>query len=223
MDYLTITNLVLPRLSQNPITDTESASNPVISKLVLQYINECIYEIHGLTNQWNWGEQEYTTTFLPNQSTYAIPSTINQDTIQVVRIGNTALTYVDYKVYDLNRDIYDVYSDGFSPFYTIFEKNLVILAPTNYSTGTLYVTYQLRPAMLIENDDEPAIPEDYRFVLVDGAEYKTKQFLSMPDTAVCKAQYDEWITKMMRNNKNYGQADYQMKLDDNYENDWTKY
>lgn len=224
MNYLEIANIVFDRVSVLQITDTESSNLGEIERLVLNFINQVIYEIHNVTDQWNWLEQEYSTTYISGTSEYTLPSTINPDTIQVIRIGNTSLTYIDRNVYDLNREFYNGGSAGISPYYTIYENKLTLISSIDSSlTGNIYITYSLRPSMLVASDDTPAIPEDYHWVLVSGAEFRIKQHLNTPDIALVKADYDEWLTKMLRNNKTYGQASYGFGLDSGFEQDWTQY
>ena len=303
MNNLTIANRILQRIDEKPISDTTSNSNSATAKLVLQYINEIIFEIHAWNSQWQWGMQEYSTSFLPsgqditgsctgtitasgtavtgtgtkfttelevgdiltadsitaivktitddthlvleeafsgaitaetftflrerNENEYLIPSTINVNTIDVVRINNVALKMVNVHSYNLNRELYQNRSDANAPSYYIFKNKLYLITPPNglnIAAGSdINITYQLKAQELVENTDVPAIPDDYHWVVVSGAEYKIKKFYNWPDATIVKAEYDDWLSKMLRDNKNFGQSELQMGLGDEWLSvDWTK-
>lgn len=219
MNYLQLANTICLQTDITQITDTESPSNEDNQKRILDYINEVIYELHALDTDWRWGQQELAIT-LTNATDYTIPSTVNPDTIDVVRIGDTSLQYVNNHVYDINRQKYQV-GNG-KPFYTIFNNTLILINKPDSALGSsLKITYQLKPVDLVKSSDIPAIPDDYHRVIVKGAEYKIKKFYNWPDALKCEQEYLTWQQNMLKNNKNYGQATYRVELDPGFSIDWS--
>jgi hypothetical protein len=227
LNYLTIVNRILDRIDESNITDTTSSSNKKTPKLVCQFINEVIAEIHGLNSQWSWGEQEYSTAYIAGTTTYTLPSTINRDTIDVVRIGDTPLTYIDKHVYDTNREMWQTKADPAAPSYILFQNDLILVTPpqgASIPSGSyIKITYQLKPAELVENTDTPPIPDDFHWILIVGGEAKIKEFYNWPDASMVQSKYQDWLNSLLRNNKNVGQAALQMTIDDTYQPDWTRF
>lgn len=221
LNFLEIVNAVCLHTDITQLVDTEAPNLDDSQKIILDYVNEVIFELHALDNNWRWGQQETTITLLPNVSSYTIPSTINADTIDVVRIGKIALNYVDKHIYDLDRLKYEQLNDKNKPYYTIFNNEIIIIQPDLSTLGnTLYITYQLRPVDLVKSDDEPAIPYDFHRAIVAGAEFKIKKFYNWPDALKCEESYNNWKRMMLGNNKDFGQAQFKVQLDAGFPDDW---
>lgn len=232
MDYKTIVNRVLDRIDEPNISDVASASLGTTPKLVTQFVNETLCEIFAWSTQWRWREVESTATLVPGTTTYDLTdeftivgqgsaTRVMPDTIKVVKIGSTPLTFVDKNFADLHGDLVTATSTTDNPYYTIFNNELRLFSnPLN--GGTLKITHQLKPTELTTNSDTPTIPEEYHFAVVSGTEWRIKQFYGWPDTANVKSQYDDWLRKMLRYNKDYYQADYYVSLDPNFNVDHTR-
>lgn len=220
MDAETIVNRVLQRIDERPVTDISSASNTLTAKLVLQYINQIIFEVHAMSSQWQWAEQEEAIAQTPGETEYELLSVMNPNTIDTVRIGNTMLEFVPKTKYDRNREHYLSVSSPQGPLYTIFNGLLVLLSVPQ-DDNDIIITYQLKPVELENNTDVPALPEDFHFLLVSGAEYKIKAFYNWPDVQMVQQEYQDWMSKLLRTNNNFGQNELQITLGDEYNIDWT--
>lgn len=133
---------------------------------VRMWINMRYTEVNAM-NDWPWT--------VPLQSTVTVSSgegALPTGAVRLLEVYDPAaalrLEYMPYE--DLHALYFDSDPDTGDPErYSVKAPATLVVAPTPGGDFTLDVTYQDRPIMLEDDNDEPAWPEEYHYALVMGA------------------------------------------------------
>jgi len=208
-DYLGLVNDVNRRLNEIELTTSNFLTVTGEYAMVKDAVNASIRFINQHEYEWPYNHVEATETLTPGIVRYAFPSdtkTINFNTFRIKRndtLGN--------ETKKLNLLSYEEYLETFSDFeYNTSESlracpTLVFKAPSSEfgiinppdkAYELVYEYYRL-PVDLINSTDVPSIPEQFRYVIVDGAMYFAYMFRGeSQESAMMQDRFEQEIKQM---------------------------
>ena len=211
--YVSLTNELLRRLNEVPLDIAGDGFDTVrnVQALAKDSVNSSIRLILQDGREWHFLKKTYTQTLSAGTRTYSFPtdtSTVDWDSFYLKKtsgIGNTprklgTLTFEDYtqnyRVTDDN-DTGSGLSAPTSAYQTLEEKFGVTPVPNN-SYEVDYVYWSFPSDMLVYND-ECAIPERFKHVILDGAMMIMMRFISNDQSAsVHQNNFEQGIKTMRR-------------------------
>jgi hypothetical protein len=210
-DYLGLVNDVNKRLNEVELSTSNFASAIGFYSHAKDSVNSAIKSINQQEIEWPFNHNTNETVLVPGQVRYTLPAlakSVDWDTFRIKRDNslNTSsrrLSILDYDEY-LQRYVdaeYDTGNDSIrmTPrvvFRTPDMKFGVYPAPDK-AYSVVYESFNL-PTDLIDHDDVPTIPEQYRHVIVDGAMYYCYMFRSDNESAQLSLQKFNQGIKDMR-------------------------
>ena len=178
-DYLGITNEVLARMNEVQLTSSNFSSARGFQIQCQNAVNDAINYINQREFGWPFSHNTNTQTLSADTTRYTIPSGtqhVDYETFRISKsdslgVAGTTLKVLDYKEY-VDRFIdQETTSDvGGVPTYVIrTPDNNYALYPYPDKAYTLKYEYYSKPTLLSAHSDAPAVPEQFRQVIVDGA------------------------------------------------------
>ena len=209
-DFLGLTNDVNRRLNEVELTSSNFASSIGAYSAIKDSINSSIRNCNQHEQQWPFNHVEQEDTLTAGEVRYAYPSdakTIDFNSFRIKRnstFGNetqklTLLSYEEYltKFIDLeyntsNTSIRAIPTHVFrSP-----SQEFGVVPPPNNAYELVYEYYRL-PIDLVSATDVPALPEQFRHVIVDGSMYYAYLFRgNLQDAQVLQGKFQEGIKNM---------------------------
>ena len=209
-DFLGLTNDVNRRLNEVELTSSNFASSIGAYSAIKDSINSSIRYINQHEQQWPFNHVEQEDTLTVGEERYAYPSdvkTVDFNSFRIKRnstFGNETkklsliayeeyLTkYVDYEYNTANTGIRTVPTSVFrSP-----NQEYGVVPPPDKAYELVYEYYRL-PVDLVSATDVPALPEQFRHVVVDGAMYYAYLFRgNTQDATVLQSKFQEGIKNM---------------------------
>lgn len=190
-NYLTLTNDVCHRLNEVSLTTSNfsSASNQYLS--IKDSVNFSIRDLNQSEFEWPFNYNLHSETLVAGQSRYSFPSnykTSSMDTFRVRRnatFGNETvllknLTYEDYMSKHID-DEYNTSDESIRDVPRSVSKTpdlKFVVHPVPDEAYTLDYEYYSLPTDLVLASDIPAVPEQFRKVIVEGAMYYMYTFRS---------------------------------------------
>jgi hypothetical protein len=187
-NYLDLANEINRRLNEVELTSSNFTSATGYYSFIKDAINSSIRHIHQEEFEWPWQHREESETLVAGTTRYSYPTdakTINIDSFRIKRDDtlNTAtqkLKVLDYEEYlDKYVDYEYNSSTGIRTtprFVSRTPSRELVLVPTPDKAYELVYEYYATGVDLSKFDDVPAIPEQYRYIIVDGAMYYVYQF-----------------------------------------------
>lgn len=209
-DYLGLVNNVIGRVNETPLTTSNFAAALGHYTQIKEAVNTAIRQINQDEFEWPFNYDLGTETCTAGTNRYEYPyncKTINFDSFRVQRdstLGNETvyLNKMDYEEYLEKYVDYD-YNDDTSlrsvPRSVIRTPNReFILLPTPDAAYSVDFDYYRLPVDLENPGDVPAIPEQFRNVIIDGAMYHVNKFRGDDEAAVIAEKNFEQGIKNMR-------------------------
>ena len=207
--YLELVNDVNKRLNEVPLTSSNFASATGYYADVKGYVNAALNRINREEFEWPFNHTTYTQVLVPDQSKYAYQAdakTIAFDTFRVkgddtLNVTSRRLRVMDYEEYLNNYSDYEFnpadYHDA--PQFIIRNRNLsfTVAPPPDQAYEVLYEYYRL-PVDLVDWDDVPTVPEQFRWVILEGAMYHAYMFRGGIEEAAISNQLFQSGIKDMR-------------------------
>jgi len=208
-DYIGLVNDVNRRLNEVELTSTNFATAKGEYSMIKDAINSAIRFINQHEYEWPFNHVEATETMTAGVIRYAYPAdakTIDFDSFRVKRddtLGNDTrkLRIISYEEY-LEKYIDAEYNSSSAnrsiPDYVFrtpsSEFGFVPCPDKAYEV--VYEYYRL-PVDLVNETDVPSIPEQFRYVIVDGAMYYAYLFRGETQEAtVMQSKFLEQIKQM---------------------------
>ena len=177
--YLGLTNEVLSRFNEVVLTDGTFLTSRGFQTQCKNAVNDAINYISTREYSWPFNHENHTETLVAGTTRYSVPSTakhVDYDTFRIVKDDALAsdgksLAILDYKDYlDKFIDQEDTSGVGGVPSH-IFRTpdNNYGLYPYPDKAYSLRYEYYSYTTALVNANDVPVIPEQYRQVIVDGA------------------------------------------------------
>lgn len=187
-DYISLVNDVNRRLNEVELTESNFATTTGFYSFAKDSVNSSIRHINQEEFEWPWNHVEETEVLVSGTARYSYPydaKTVNMNTFRIKRndslnIATNKLKVISYEEYlDKYADSeYNSSSDNLSvPTHVARtpSRELIFYPTPNEAYEVVYeyfrTGYDLESAL-----DVPTLPEQYRYVITDGAMYYVYQF-----------------------------------------------
>lgn len=187
-DYISLVNDVNRRLNEVELTESNFATTTGFYSFAKDSVNSSIRHINQEEFEWPWNHVEETEVLVSGTARYSYPydaKTVNMNTFRIKRndslnIATNKLKVISYEEYlDKYADSeYNSSSDSLSvPTHVARtpSRELIFYPTPNEAYEVVYeyfrTGYDLESAL-----DVPTLPEQYRYVITDGAMYYVYQF-----------------------------------------------
>lgn len=208
-DYLGLVNDVNRRLNEVELTAANFANATGEYSMIKDAVNSAIRYINQQEYEWPFNHVEAEETLTAGTVRYAFPAdakTIDFDSFRIKRNDtfNNATKklnlmsyeeylekYVDYE-YNTNTNVRAL------PEYIFRTPNqeFGVIAPPNNAYELVYEYYRL-PVDLINPTDVPSIPEQFRYIIVNGAMHFAYMFRGEgQEAAMIQQRFDSEIKQM---------------------------
>ena len=209
-DYIGLVNDVNRRLNEVELTSTNFLTATGEYSMIKDAVNASLRYINQHEYEWPYNHVEEEEVLTAGLVRYAFPSdakTIDFDSFRIKRddtLGNATikLKSLSYEEYLENYvDIEYNTSTGIRqlPGFVVKtpSQEYAIVQPTDKAYTIVYEYYRL-PVDLINSTDVPTIPEQFRYVIVDGAMHFAYLFRGEGQEAAIVQQRFEQEIKQMR-------------------------
>jgi hypothetical protein len=209
-DYIGIVNDVNRRLNEVELTATNFSTAKGEYSMIKDAVNASLRFINQHEYEWPFNHVEEEETLTPGLVRYAFPSdakVLDFDSFRIKRdatLGNAtvklkALSYEEYL--ESYVDIEYNTSTGIRqvPAFVVKtpSQEYAIVQPADKAYTVVYEYYRL-PVDLINSTDVPTIPEQFRYVIVNGAMHFAYLFRGEGQEAAIVQQRFEQEIKQMR-------------------------
>ena len=178
-DFIGLTNEVLARMNEVALTSAKFASSRGFQTQCKNAVNDAINYINQREYGWPFSHATQTETLVADQTRYTIPTGtqhVDYETFRISKndtlsVAGVSLRVLDYKEYvDRFIDQESTSDVGGIPIYVFrTPDNNYGLYPYPDKAYQLKYEYYSRPTLLSATTDAPAVPEQFRQVIVDGA------------------------------------------------------
>lgn len=185
-DFLSLVNDVNNRLNEVELTSSNFATATGYFNFAKDSVNSSLRHIQQEEYEWPWNHVEQSDVVIAGQVRYAIPSdakTVNFNTFRIRRddslnVGTIHLKNMEYEEWlDKHADSeYNTNSKGCPTHVIRTPSREYILYPNPDKAYEVVFEYFRVGYDLEQATDIPNLPEQYRYVIVDGAMYYVYQF-----------------------------------------------
>ena len=185
-DFLSLVNDVNNRLNEVELTSSNFATATGYFNFAKDSVNSSLRHIQQEEYEWPWNHVEQSDVVIAGQVRYAIPSdakTVNFNTFRIKRddslnVGTIHLKNMEYEEWlDKHADSeYNTNSKGCPTHVIRTPSREYILYPNPDKAYEVVFEYFRVGYDLEQATDIPNLPEQYRYVIVDGAMYYVYQF-----------------------------------------------
>jgi len=182
-DFIGLVNEVNRRLNEVELTSANFAAATGYYNLSKDAVNASIRHIHQEEFEWPWNHVEETEVLTPGEVRYSIPydaKTINFNTFRIKRdddlnVETRKLKILSYEEYlDKHADYEYNSSTGIRTVPTHVTRapsREILFTPTPDKAYEVIYEYFTVGVDMALSTDVPAIPEEYKHIIVDGAMY----------------------------------------------------
>lgn len=186
--YLSLVNDLNRRLNEVELTSSNFASATGFYSFAKDAVNASIRHINQEEFEWPWNHVEETEVLVAGETRYSVPydsKTINMNTFRIKRdddlnVETTKLKVLSYEEwldkyadseYNSSTDIRTV------PAYVVRtpSREIIFYPAPDKAYEVVYEYYTLSYDLELHGD-VPTLPEQYKYVIVDGAMYYAYQF-----------------------------------------------
>ena len=185
-DYLGLVNDVNRRLNEVELTSANFSSTTGFYSFAKDAVNSSIRHIQQEEYEWPWNHVEHEEVLLAGETRYSYPydaKTINMNSFRIKRDDSLATNTIKLKVLSyeeyLDKHVDTEYnsSNTGTPRYIVRAPSRELLVvPSPDKAYELVYEYYTTGFDLELFSDVPNLPEQYRYVIVDGAMYYAYQF-----------------------------------------------
>lgn len=184
-NYLALVNDTNRRLNEVELTSANFAGATGYYSFSKDAVNSAIRHIQQEEFEWPWNHVEATEVLLPGTARYSMPydaKTISMNTFRIKRDAALNVSTLKLKVLDYEEYL-DKYADSEYNSTTNIPTHIVrtpsrelIFYPKPDKAYEVVYEYFTTGFDLEKALDVPNLPEQYRYVIVDGAMYYAYQF-----------------------------------------------
>lgn len=214
-NFLTLVNDINRRLNEVPLTNTNFASATGQYSAIKDAVNSSIRHINHEEFNWPWNHVEQIETLTAGESRYSYPydtKVLKLDSFRIKRddtlnVETTKLRSLDYEEY-LEKYIDNEYNTSTSirnlPTHVANTPSQeFVLVPTPDKAYELIYEYYTVGVDLELYSDVPTIPQQYKYVIVDGAMFYAYQFQGdMQAAQIAQNKFQQGIKNMRTLNIN---------------------
>jgi len=201
-DYISLVNDVNRRLNEVELTTANFATTTGYYSFAKDSVNSAIRHIQQEEFEWPWNHVEETEVLVTGTARYGFPydaKTINMNTFRIKRddtlnVGTHKLKIMSYEEY-IDKYVDSEYNSNTdnrsTPTHVARTPSReFILYPNPYKAYELVYEYFRTGYDLENHSDVPSLPEQYRYVIVDGAMYYVYQFRG--DTQAAQLSFNKF-------------------------------
>ncbi len=187
-DYLGIVNDINRRLNEVELTSANFSATTGFYSFAKDAVNSSIRHIQQEEYEWPWNHVEETEVLLAGETRYSYPydaKTINLNSFRIKRDDTLATNTIKLKVLSYEEYLdkyvdteYNSSSTGTPRYIVRAPSRELLVVPTPDKEYELVYEYYTTGFDLDLHSDVPNLPEQYRYVIVDGAMYYVYQFRS---------------------------------------------
>lgn len=209
-DYIGLVNDINRRLNEVELSSSNFTTSTGYYSFAKDSVNASVRHINQEEFEWPWNHTEETEVLSVGEVRYSVPydcKTINMNTFRIKRDADLNVSTVKLKVLSYEEWL-DKYADSeynsttstFStPEYVVRTPSReLIFYPAPDKAYEVVYEYYTSGFDLALHDDVPNLPEQYRFVIVDGAMYYVYQFRGDTQAAQLSLQKFEQGIKQLR-------------------------
>jgi len=184
-NYLGLVNDVNRRLNEVELTAGNFAGATGYYSFAKDSVNQAIRHIQQEEFEWPWNHVEETETLVAGVARYSMPydcKTINMNTFRIKRNSTLNIETVKLKVlsYEEYLDKYadsEYNSSNTAPTHVVRtpSRELIFYPKPDKAYEVVYEYYRNGYDLELYSD-VPSLPEQYRYVIIDGAMYNVYQF-----------------------------------------------
>jgi hypothetical protein len=187
-NYLTLVNDINRRLNEVELTSSNFASAIGFYSLAKDAVNSSLRHINQEEFEWPWNHVEEAEVLVAGETRYSVPydsKTINMNTFRIKRDSDLSVGTVKLKVLSYEEWL-DKYADSEYnsstnvrnvPTHVVRtpSRELIFYPAPDKAYEVVYEYYTLAYDLELHSD-VPTLPEQCRYVIVDGAMYYAYQF-----------------------------------------------
>jgi hypothetical protein len=193
-DYLSLVNDALVEINEVPLTVASFTSASGVHQHVKNAVNAAIRQINQTAFEWPFYHQTRSVTLAVDQVVVPYNSATETINFHTVRLqGDTALNVKSQLLVEMDYEEYlHKYVDAeFNPSdyaevpkYVFRRPDLTfgVYPPARDTYTIFYDSYDI-PLDMVSHDDVPLIPEQFRFIIRDGALMYQYAFRGDPESA----------------------------------------
>ena len=190
--FIALTNKVLRRINEVELTDVNFINAKGVHALAKDAVNDSVNSINAQRFEWPFNAFEHQQVLQIGYNEYAWPSslkTVDWESFEIqkdadnqakaLRLINRDEWYMRYRDVDYNNldtgiDIPDfvfpTHGEGFG------------VSPVPDANYTVRYRYWITPAQMVAANDTTTIPEQFEYVIIDGALYTINMFREADNT-----------------------------------------
>ena len=216
-NYLALVNEVQRRLNEVELSSINFDTAKGSHALSKDAVNSAVRHVNQEEFEWPWNHVEASELLSGNQARYSYPydaKTINMNTFRIKRDADLNVETIKLKILSYEEYL-DKYADmeynsilSSTPRYVVRtpSRELMFIPTPDQGYEVIY-EYFTSSFDLQKYDDVPAMPEQYRHVIVDGAMYYAYVFRGDMQSANATLSKFEQGIKQMRS-LNINRTDY---------------
>ena len=189
-DFLGLVNDVNHRLNEVILTSSNFASSSGYYSFAKDAVNSALSHVNQEEFEWPWNHVEENEILSAGINRYSFPAdakNVNMNTFRIRRdndlgVSTSKLKIISYEEY-IEKFADSEYNDetnnrSVPVFVARTPSREFVLHPSPDKEYELVYEYYQDVFYLQEHDDVPSLPEQYRYVIIDGAMYYIYQFRS---------------------------------------------
>lgn len=209
-NYLELVNSVNRRLNEVPLTNINFADAQGIHADIKSYVNESISRINIEQFEWPFNHVSVDLVLTPNQVKYPLPAdvkTVAYDTFilkgdPTLNVESRKLSVLDYEEHlekTLDWEINPA-EHASVPKQVFRDRGLSFgVLPAPVEAYTIRYEYYRQPVDLSNWDDVPTVPENFKWVILEGALYNAYMFKGDLEAAsTSNALFDRGLRDMRK-------------------------
>lgn len=190
--FITLTNKVLRRINEVELTSTNFVNAKGVHALAKDAINDAVNSINAQRFEWPFNAFEHQQVLQIGYNEYAWPATLktvdwesfeiqkdDDNQARALRLINRDEWYIRYRDTDYNNldtgisipdFVFPTHGEGFG------------VSPVPDANYTVRYRYWITPGQMVNETDTTTIPEQFEYVIIDGALYIINMFREADNT-----------------------------------------
>lgn len=208
-DYIGLVNDINRRLNEVELSTANFAESTGFYSFAKDAVNSSIRHINQEEYNWPWNHVEETEVLLPGEVRYSMPydsKTIDMNTFRIKRDATLGVDTIKLKIIQYEEYL-DKYADSeynsstsvrsVPKFVTRTPSRDLIFYPSPNKAYEVVYEYYRTTYDLELHDDVPNVPEQYRYVIVDGAMFYVYQFRGDTQSAqIAEAKFNQGLKNL---------------------------
>lgn len=208
-DYIGLVNDINRRLNEVELSTSNFAESTGFYSFAKDAVNSSIRHINQEEYNWPWNHVEETEVLLPGEVRYSMPydsKTIDMNTFRIKRDATLGVDTIKLKIIQYEEYL-DKYADSeynsstsvrsVPKFVTRTPSRDLIFYPSPNKAYEVVYEYYRTTYDLELHDDVPNVPEQYRYVIVDGAMFYVYQFRGDTQSAqIAEAKFNQGLKNL---------------------------